>query len=212
MVTAATVLVGGSAVVSSVLYARIWHDDNPGDAYVHTTMDGLDDKGDVDLADQVVPHVVIPGFSMPYNSTKRLLPLLVDNARFPESTSELVVLDDGGSPRLAVIAQGTKSRPGPVPGCGWPVGQAPTTIPLESGLFDFTWWVRIGYLASTDDTMVVRADGTEQEVEVSKGLNNVFVHVEGAFDSITLGGLREPRSRVCVDTVEVGQPVPGGPL
>jgi hypothetical protein len=86
-----------------------------------------------------------------------------------------------------------------------------TTVPLETTVFDFGWWIRIGYLASADDRIVVRAAGTEHEVDVARGLHSVFLHVTGSFDAVTVGGLA-PGTTVCVDTVEVGNAAPGAPL
>jgi hypothetical protein len=205
----AVVCVGGT--ISTVTYALIWHDDNPGADYTSAAIDGLRDKGVVDLADQTVPQNVIPGFSAPYNTTKRLLPLLVDNARFPSVTPRLAVLDDDGSPRLALMDLATTSRPGPDPGCGWLLQKGSITIPLESTAFNFSWWIRIAYLSSAADSVVVDAAGQRLTAPIESGLQSLFVNVTGSFDHVTLSGL-SPGTSVCVDTIEVGQPVPGGEL
>lgn len=211
VLAAVTALVCVSGMVSSVRYAQIWHDDNPGDAYTHEVIDGLRGRGPVDLAAQVVPGDVIPGFSAPYNTTPRLLPLLVDNARFPDATARLAVLADDGRPALALIETATTSRPGPVPNCGWAVRSGSLRIPTSAPTFDFDWWLRIGYLASASSTMSVEAAGTSREVPVERGAHSVYVRVTGVVDSVTLSGLA-PGATVCVDTIEVGQPRPGGQL
>lgn len=200
-----------SGMVSSYSYARIWHGNNPGDDYTHAAIRGLHDEGEVDLANQVVPHEVIPGFSSPYNTTGRLLPLLVDNARFPSVTEDLAVLDDGGSPRRALIQPAVASLNGPDEDCGWKVQGRPVTIPLTGTAFDFGWWVRIGYLGSAADTTEVRMGGTILEAPVRPGLHSIFLRVEGELSSVTIGGL-DRATTLCVDTVEVGQPVPGAAL
>jgi hypothetical protein len=203
------VCVGGT--VSSVTYARIWHTDNPGADYTAAARAGLRGQGLVDLPDQKVPHEVIPGFSAPYNTTKRLLPLLVDNARFPDHTSRLVVLDDNGSPRRALIDLATSSRPGPDRECGWLLQRGALTIPLQSGTFDFSWWLRIGYLSSASDSLTVDAAGQRVTAPIERGLQSLYVNVTGAFDHVTVSGLGAGTS-VCVDVIEVGIPEPGGPL
>lgn len=200
-----------SGIVSSHSYARIWHGNNQGDDYTHSAIRGLRDQGEVDLANQVVPHEVIPGFSAPYNTTERLLPLLVDNARFPSVTEDLAVLDAAGSPRRALIQAAVASVEGPNEDCGWRVKRRPVTIPLTGTAFDFGWWVRIGYLGSAADTMDVRMGGTVVEAPVRPGLHSTFLRVEGELTSVTIGGL-DAATTLCVDTIEVGQPVPGAAL
>ena len=209
--TGVTVLVCLSSVVSSALYARVWHDDNPGADYVHTAMAALTGRGELDLADQVVPPTVVTPLATPLNTTARLLPLVADNVDFPDWTPSLVVLDEHGTPFLAQVHASASSRPGRVPGCGWRINGETSNIPLDGEAFDFGWWLQVNYLASADDVMMVRAGDSEQEVEVSRGLNSVFIHVVSAFDSIELGGL-EPDTTVCVDNISVGQPEPAGAL
>ncbi len=205
----AVVCVGGT--ISSVQYARVWHDDNPGADYTSAARRGLTGQGVVDLADQPVPQNVIPGFSAPYNTTRRLLPLLVDNARFPAYSPRLVVLDDSGSPRRALINQATSSRRGPTPECGWHLGRGSITIPLQGETFDFSWWVRIAYLSSASDSLVVQAGNQQVTAPIESGLQSLFLNVTGAFDRVTLSGLGTGTS-LCVDLIEVGLPVPGGAL
>jgi hypothetical protein len=212
LLAALTLVVCASSLVSSTLYANVWHDDHPGASFVERAMDGLDGEGELDLADQVVPPEVVSPLSAPLNRTERLLPLLVDNVHFPSSTSSLVVLDESGTPFLAEVEDTVESRTGPVPGCGWQLpGGGTRTIPLDADVFDFGWWLQVDYLASADDVMMVRAGESEEEVQVSRGLNSAFVHVDSSFDSVELSGTR-PDTTICVDTVVVGAPEPAGEL
>jgi hypothetical protein len=208
-VLVAVVLVGGT--ISSMSYARTWHDDNPGADYTSAIRNGLRNQGPVDLVDQQVPDTVIPGFSAPYNTTRRLLPLLVDNARFPEVTQRLVVLDDAGNPRQALINPATTSRPGPTRECGWLLQSGALTIPLGSSTFNFSWWLRIGYLSSGSDVVTVQAGDDHVIAPLEGGVHSVFINVTGSFDHVTLSGLA-PGTSLCVDQIDVGAPVPGGEL
>jgi hypothetical protein len=70
--------------------------------------------------------------------------------------------------------------------------------------------VRVGYLATADDTMTVSVDGVGVEVPVLRGLHNAYLRHDGAVTDLTIGGLSEGTT-VCVDPVEVGTPVPGVP-
>lgn len=212
VLVAVTVVVCVSGIVSSARYARIWHDDNPGATWTHRVIDGLRGRGPVDLAAQPVPEDVVPAFSAPYNTTRLLVPLLVDNARFPDTTDQLVVLADDGRPTKALIATATTSLPGPTPDCGWAVrGGDSVRVPMQGATYDYSWWLRVGYLGSADTDVSVEVAGTRRTVPVQRGPHSLFLQVDGVVDSVTFSGLPEGAT-VCVDTVEVGQAQPGGDL
>ena len=202
-----------SGIGSTLLYASIWHDDNPGDRWAHRVMSGLADQGAVDVADAVVRPAVVPGFSYPNNTLARLLPLLASDVDFPSASADLLVLDDSGEPRRAVVDPVSVSGAGPEPDCGFRVSgsSGPTRIALEATTLDFRWWIRIGYLGSADDEVTITAAERTVETPVLRGLHNLFVEVTGRVSSVTLDGL-SPGSTMCVDVVEVGTLVPGGPL
>jgi hypothetical protein len=46
-----------------------------------------------------------------------------------------------------------------------------------------------------------------REALLRRGLHSLYVEVDGVFDSVSLTGL-EQGTTVCVDTIEVGDPVP----
>jgi len=210
---AAAVCVGG--LVSSTGYVRIFHGDNPGATWARNAIDGLDARsapGPVALADQVVPPAVVPRFAAPYNSTRRVLPVLVGGVEFPEVTEDLVTLTDAGEPRRAQIDPAVRSLEGPEPGCGWRVsGPRARTVPLEAPAFDYVWWVRVGYLGSAADTVTITAGDALVTASVRRGLHTLFFRVVGEVPSVRISGLA-PGSTLCVDTVEVGDIVPGDPL
>ena len=212
LLVAAVLAVLVSGLVSSARYVQVWHDDNPGDAWTHAMMNGLRGRGPVDLAVQSVPEGVVPSFLAPANSTREFLPLFVDNARFPDVTTRLAVLDDAGSPHQAVISPESVGVPGPNENCGYPLEAGDT---LEVDLVTATTagekWLRLGYLASAAGEVTVTMAGVPSSVPVLRGPNSAFVRVTGSVSSVTLGGLSQG-SAMCLDTVEVGQPVPGGDL
>lgn len=195
-----------SGITSSVAYARIWHDRNPGELYFQRAASGVGD-GQIDLPEQTVPGNLMPGFLYPYNTTRILLPLLSPAFTFPDSTGDLKVLDDEGGIHTAGIDTGVTSRTGPDPGCGYEVSSAGRTIDLTGEMLGLVWWIKIGYLSSQESPIIVRAGDDEVATSVHTGLNSLFVRVEGSFDAITLTGMK-PGVTLCVDKIEVGDPVP----
>ncbi|MEI7058120.1 hypothetical protein WBG06_20000 [Nocardioides sp. CCNWLW239] len=204
ILVAAVTAVALSGIWSGVTYARVWHDDHPSADYLHNAMSDLRNLGGVvDLLDQTVPRYVDPGFTPPSNTTRVLLPLLVDNARFPLASDNLNLLDENGHVHPAEV-EGVKSRPGPADGCGWKVTSSPTVVPLESVAFDYRWWVSIGYLAPQSGTLEVRAGDSTREVPVHRGLGTAFVRVDGEVDEVVLQ-MQDEAATLCVDKVAVGE-------
>ncbi len=211
MVVGIVILVSASSVVSSSLYVGFWHHDNASAAYLDNLGADLGTHGGVDLVDQVVPDGVLSNLAAPNNTVSRLTSLLTPAAAFPNSSPNLTVVADDGRLHRALIQPGVLSRVGPRQDCGWPVGQEVADIPLTARAFEWQWWLRIGYLASTDSPIQVTAGSTTVDTQVQAGLNSLYVKVNGTFDSVRIDGL-DPGVTLCVDTIEVGQPVAGGRL
>jgi hypothetical protein len=131
-----------------------------------------------------------------------------DLATFPESSPRLAVVAPDGTLHQALIGPGTVSKPGPNADCGWFVDEDGRTVKLTAPAFTWTWWLRIGYLASRDSPLVVTAGSDRVETSVEAGLNSLYVQINGRFDTVRLDGL-ENGATMCVGTIEVGQPVPG---
>ncbi|NYG57913.1 hypothetical protein BJ980_000836 [Nocardioides daedukensis] len=209
LVVIGAIAIGG--VLSTASYVRIWHEQNYSDAYVHTLQDELTRLGSVDLDDGVVPDAVIPGIFAPDNRVHKITELIGDQAQYPRWSPRLGVVAEDGSIRAALIGPGVVSKKGPREGCGWLIKDRRVSIPLTARAFNWSWWIRIGYLYSDESTVTVSADGKQVEAELQPGVNSLYVQFEGSFDHVSIDGLR-PGTTLCVESIEVGPLVPGGPL
>jgi hypothetical protein len=83
-------------------------------------------------------------------------------------------------------------------------------IPLTARTLDLDWWVRIGYLSTSTDDVMITLGEDRVPARVFNGLGNLYVRTSGEFGSVVISGLA-PDTRLCVDTVEVGT-LAEGPL
>lgn len=206
-----TALVAVSGTVSTVRYVSWWRGHNDGQQFMQTLADEMKNRGIVAVADTAVPDSVMSGLLAPDNTVQPLSTLLPGELSFPDWSPALAVVDDDGSLHQVEIEGGTTALPGPTEGCGWRVDEDGRTIPLTNQTLDWTWWLRIGYLSSGDSPVTVEADGTVVDAEVMAGLNDLYVKITGSFDSVRIDGL-DPDVVMCVDAIEVGDPIPGGEL
>ncbi|WP_309650629.1 hypothetical protein [Nocardioides sp.] len=211
LVTAALVLICLSGLASSSVYATYWHSDNASDAYLQNLRRDLSASGPTDLVDHPVPDAVLSQLTAPDNTVRTLAMLASPLASFPSSSPRLAMAADDGTLRQVLIRLGVRSRPGPEADCGWRIDEDGLDVPLAGRAFEWQWWIRIGYLSSTDSPVVVSAGDTVLETEVVAGLNTLYARVDGSFDDIRIDGLA-PGATMCVDIIEVGQPEPGGTL
>jgi hypothetical protein len=211
VVVVVTALVAVSGTVSTARYVTWWRGHNDGDAFMHTLQAEMTSHGMVDVADTAVPERVMSGLLDPDNRVSRLSSLLDGELNFPDWSPALGIVDDDGTLHQVDIDGGTAARPGPVPGCGWKVDEDGTTIPLTNRTIDWVWWLKISYLSSADSPVTVSGGGDSIDAEVMTGLNDLYVKIAGPLASVRIDGL-DPGVTMCVDGIEVGDPVPGGEL
>jgi len=211
-VAAMLVAVVGSGLWSSARYAHLWHDEHRGKAFFTTAVSSLQQEAEatgqprIDLSLQYVPAA--GGIDPHYVRTDVLLPLLTTHAAFPDASESLHMLASDGTVRPVALPSQGESPPGPVEGCGWRLpSAAERSLALSRSFADATWWLRVDYLASNDSGLTVSAGDATREVSLRRGLHQVYVRVEGAFDQVRLAGV-DAGATVCVDKVVVGQPVP----
>ncbi|MCW2674333.1 MAG: hypothetical protein JWP14_2922 [Frankiales bacterium] len=198
-----------SSILSTVRFDAHWHA-NPGAAYVATARQELARfPSNAMLYDNAVPQGMMGLLFFPYNSVSRALAPLPGFPRVLKtggSATDLRILDDQGHVRLAYVG-GAVAKPGPTPLCGWfASGPAGVVIPMAVPVFDFTWTMRIGYLASEDTRAVITAARQSVRVQLHKGSHAVYVQLSGPVGAVRIDGLA-PGASVCTDDVHVGTPV-----
>lgn len=198
-VGAVAFLVG--SLVSSISYARPWHDDAnmPQRAYVDTVRSELGSTP-VTVADTGVSDDVLWSVAFPYNQISRFLAPFGERIQVTDAGNDLQIFDQKGHLVDAGIEGKPRSGLGPVEGCGYPVN-ASTEIPITPVL-SFSFWMSVNYLAGADGTVTIRAGENTIEAPVKRGLHILFVRTEGAYDAVTI----EPADGVglCVDQINVG--------
>ena len=207
-VVAAVALVVVSSVVSQMRYVRYWHEENVIAGYLDILAGELRREGRVDLVDVVSADSEYRGLTGPDVSVRAFLPLLQNDVRFPLASGRLGIVATDGRLHRVLVQPGVVAKEGPREDCGWLVGRSGRDIPLTGQAFPWTWWVQIGYLASTDSAVTVSAGDSSMDTDVRQGLNTLYVNLDGTFDEVRIDGL-DDGATVCVDTVVVGQPVPG---
>lgn len=206
---AAVTFVSVSGLLNSTYYAHHWQSTNRAKPFLETAGRQLHTAGLTELADQTVPENVVPKVDFPFNTTARLIPLLGSGVRatFPETSDALMALDSAGHLSPADIQISTKSRTGSAPECGWRVESPGLSIPLVSRTYDYVYWLKIDYIASRDSAVRVTVDDIDYIAAIRPGVNALYVHVHGAFDSVGFSGLTTG-AVMCVTTIKVGQATP----
>lgn len=164
-----------------------------------------------EIYDTALPVDIVGPIFEEYNRVSRFVAPMVDDRTRREtyartSYTHPYFLDASGHfQRMAVL--GAESLKTPAGSCGWNVVNGSTVVPLGSSAFAWEWAVRVGYLADRDTTARIVLGDAEQEVQLHKGLGEVFVTLVGAGDRVEVRGVDES-ANVCIGDVQVGNPVP----
>jgi len=118
------------------------------------------------------------------------------------------VVSSDGSLHEALVDPFTSAPPGPNPNCGWLVKAPRLRIPLPEQNHDFEWWVRLGYLSNSADSVTVTVGDQRVQTRVVEGLSNLYVRALGESRSITISHLA-PATKLCVDVVHGGTMMEG---
>jgi hypothetical protein len=200
----------GSCLWSTATFARLWAD-NPMEPYLETARASLAEAGDEPLLDQAVPPEILWGEAYPNNQASLVFAPLQQRPEFATSTSRLRMIDDTGRVVDAQVGPAASVAPGEQPDCGHRLsGDTVTVVPLSGRLFEWSWTVRLDYLASRSGQMQVSlSTGLPALVDVERGAHSVFVRLTGGGDDLRLSTTSEALA-VCVPSGVIGQVEPAG--
>ncbi len=100
---------------------------------------------------------------------------------------------------------GIEIQPGPDLDCGYKISEnRPVRIPFMYPVPNWTWALHIGYLSSGDSAATVKYADTSHEFTVRRGLNDVFLVVEGATTGLEVT-VHNPSVTICTRDITVGR-------
>ncbi|GAB3783764.1 hypothetical protein [Nocardioides ungokensis] len=209
LVLVAVAALGVAALTSDTRYVHLWQDRNPTEAYISTVRDSLAAAPDkpVPLVDTGIPQTLLWAFRYPENSYSHVFKPFADQTTYPRSSVDrLYMFDDSGN--LAPVVIPPTRRMIPEVGCGYTLHGRRTTIPLDGPVIGGGWWIQIGYASPKAVSLRVTAGDDVHDLDLPKGLHNVFVQASGSFQEVTVS--RYPRSSgLCVVDLTLGVPTPG---
>jgi hypothetical protein len=169
--------------------------------YVGTVRAAVAEDPDLVFYDTFVPSDVVHEWFGADSRASRVVGL-VPGTHFDQPTSRMHQLDATGTPhRITGVDPVSRGAAGPVPNCGYTIGETQVRIPLDAPVLG-RYLLKLDYYTS---------DGGEGLVErtpvwFQAGLHSVYLPVDGLFDHIGVQ-LSSPGAPVCVAKVEVGKPV-----
>lgn len=220
-VVAGVLAVVALATLSSVRYIERWQDGNPSEPYfdhVRTALHEAD--GPVPLVDAGLPQTLLWSYRFPENIYSHVFRDLegAEAATYPSTALDnLFLFDDEG--RLSPVVIPPVRSMEPTRGCGYKlVPGRTTTVPLNGPVIGGGWWIQMGYGSQRDVTVEVVAGDRTYEVDLPRGLHNLYFEAEGEFTAVRLsaeaaegeqGSGGDPE--LCVATLDLGIPAPVSP-
>jgi hypothetical protein len=208
----ACMVVTALALTSAVVYVRNWEDGRQKSAtwISHLFADARRLPHGAHVVDAAAPEYVAWPISKPANLVSHLVRPLRPDLDFQQvSTDRLRVVDAQGRIRSGTVTQLRRQKPTrKKSGCAYRVGLSATTIPLDDRVQFPGLWVRIGYLATGDSAVTVRAGGASYDTSVRSGVHDLYLRAgDQPFDAIEIDGL-VGTAQLCTDDVVVGQATP----
>jgi hypothetical protein len=211
--TWATVAVSALAIISTTTYVLHWHQGQreTSEWIGNLFADARKLPKGAHVVDAAAPEYVAWPISKPANLVSHLVRPLRPDLEFGEaSTDRLRVVDEHGRIRTGTVTQlRTQKQTRKKSECAYRVARNPVTIPLNDHVQFPGLWVRIGYLATGDSAVTVRAGGASYDTSVRTGVHDLYLRAgEQPFDAIEIDGL-VGAAELCTDDVVVGQATPG---
>jgi hypothetical protein len=196
-------------LISSLQYVGHWHHGDFAKRYFDAALGDLKkQEKPIAMVDGQVPSQILWALGYPINTYSHLLRQF-PQARFVDvATDQLHTIAPDGHVLPVQVPPVRTAVARPRPTCDYHVTKAGAEIPLTGPLGYGGWWVRIGYFATADSPVVVRAGGKEYRTVIQRGLHSLyFAAGPKTFDSIGISGLRDGAA-LCTDDVAVGRPEP----
>ena len=211
VVAAITAAVVAAALLSSTRYVDLWQHNNPSEQYfanVDRTLAAADDKP-VPLVDVGIPQTLLWSYRYPENSYSHVFKNLDHETTYPRSSVDrLYMFDDQGHLSPVAIPPARSQLGGS--GCGFPLVDDTTTIPLDGPVIGGGWWLRISYASPEAVDLHLVAGEEEHDLNLPEGLHNVFVQANGEFDRVAFDNY-PARTGLCVIALTLGLPAPTPP-
>jgi hypothetical protein len=137
----------------------------------------------------------------------RMFAILGGHPRFPATSDSLRIVDDVGRVRRVQLDVEARNKPGSTAECGYRVTSQPVAVPLDRQTPDGLWWMRIGYISSANDHIMIKIGGSSTTAVVHLGLGELWVHTGGRIDQVTLQ-LANASSSLCTDEITIGTAFP----
>jgi hypothetical protein len=202
-----TLAVALLATVSTAQYVLTWHQNQPAKAAMANLLaDARSLPAGTQVVNEAMPQSVLWPIAYPDNTVKRLLEPLHPDLDFVQAGTDRVFTPgpDGHLMPLVVTPVRT-AQPGPTPDCGYRIGRSMTRIDLDGPVLFGGWWVRIGYLATADSALTVRAGGAARLTSVTPGFHTLYVRAgDAAFRSVEIGGMVGD-GYLCTNDLTVGR-------
>ncbi|NBH08778.1 hypothetical protein GTY80_36765, partial [Amycolatopsis sp. SID8362] len=169
--------------------------------YVGNVRAAVGEDPDLVFYDTFVPSDVVHEWFGADSRASRVVGLL-PGTRFDQPTSRMHLLDATGTPhRITGVDPVSRGVPGPVPNCGYAIGETPVRVSLDKPVLG-RHLLKLDYYTSDGGEGLV--DRTP--VWFQAGLHSLYLPVDGLFDSVAVR-LSSPGAPVCVAKAEVGKPI-----
>jgi hypothetical protein len=185
---------------------------NPYRAFALTAQESLAKlPASAQVYDQPLPVSVVGPLFGEYNLTSRFLAPVAT----PERRRQMYLLNSytnpyylAGDGHFVPMTVTGMSSPAPLPGlCGWTPRAGQIAVPLAGAAFEWSWTVRVGYLADRDTEATIVLGKDRQKVKLRQGLGEVFLPMTGGGNEVRFEEL-DPVAKICVGDVQVGNPAP----